>query len=294
MLYPNSQNASNEVHQLAQSPEYRRFIVGRYTADNIDSDLYLEDDPQNFGRTRGVGDHAIVLRLSANLKTPAVGFTFGRNAARCDIAFTKDPGRRLSNIHFFIYVNKHGSVMLEDQSTNGTIVDEKLLRKSDNKPPTRTLESGSTIKIIMAQNVNDLVFLVRIPRRDGDTELAYRQNLAAFRAKTFGEDDDPNRTIGPGPSGHVSCAYSSNFSSTVLTVSRSIYSPCLLARASALSASQSTRQAPSIILHVNGAAVRNMLVSALSAKGRLQPSTRSPQDMTALPTQPRNSTSGSS
>ena len=262
MLYPNSKNASNEVHQLALSPEYRRFIVGRYTADNIDSDLYLEDDPQNFGRTRGVGDHAIVLRLSANLKAPTMGFTFGRNAGRCDIAFTKDPGRRLSNIHFRIYVNKHGSVMLEDQSTNGTIVDEKLLRKSDNKLPTRTLESGSTIKIIMAQNINDLVFLVRIPRRDGDTELAYRQNLAAFRVRTFGEDDDPNRTIGPGPSGHVSRAHEAKSRLAILTSNRSTCFRCPSVRVSGLSTCQSTRQAPSTIPHVNGAVVTSTLASA--------------------------------
>ncbi|RYP09221.1 hypothetical protein DL764_001407 [Monosporascus ibericus] len=206
LLYPNTENASSEVQRLANSPEYSRFTVGRYTADNIDSDLYLEDDARNFGRTRGVGDHAIVLRLSASVKDPAMGFTFGRNPSRCDIAFTKDQARRLSNVHFRIFVNEHGSVMLEDQSTNGTVVDGQLLRKSDrerhNRAPTRTLESGSTIKIIMVQSAKDLLFLVRIPRRDGETEALYTQNLETYLRRLHGRDEDPNKTIRPGPSGH--------------------------------------------------------------------------------------------
>lgn len=209
LLYPTTANASNEVKRLALSPEYSRFTVGRFAADNMNSDFYLEDDARNFGRT-GVGEHAIVLRMSAIVKNPIMGFTFGRNANRCDIWFTRDSGRRLSNIHFRIFINEHGILMLEDQSTNGTVVDDKLLRRTDSKgrgQPSRamrTLESGSTIKIIMAQNTEDLIFLVRIPRRDGDTETEYINNLTTYLEKAQGLDEDPNKTIGPGPSGHVS------------------------------------------------------------------------------------------
>lgn len=100
--------------------------------------------------------------------------------------------------------------MLEDQSTNGTVVDGKLLRKradpqkpSQNNPTKRTLESGSTIKIVMHDTSKDLLFLVRIPRRDGDHDVAYRRKLGAYLRRAQGQDDDANRTIGPGPSGHV-------------------------------------------------------------------------------------------
>ncbi|KAI4870420.1 hypothetical protein F4820DRAFT_403582 [Hypoxylon rubiginosum] len=210
LLYPNSDSASREVKEIARSAEYAQHTTGKYTADAIDSDLYLEDDAEDFGRVRCIGDHALVIKLSSALKDPRLGFTFGRNQARCDLCFAYDPGRRLSNIHFRIFVNKYGTVMLEDQSTNGTVVDSKLLRKKTDaqRPgqpgaPRRTLESGSTIKIVMQQSTSDLVFLVRIPRRDGDHEVAYKRKLAAYLRRAHGQDDEANRTIGPGPSGHV-------------------------------------------------------------------------------------------
>lgn len=149
-----------------------------------------------------------MLRLSSALKDPGQGFTFGRNRERCDICFTADPGRRLSNIHFRIYVNEYGSVLLEDQSTNGTVVDNKLLRRrgephADERPFTRrTLESGSTIKIVMHENKWDLIFLVRIPRREGEYEDAYMRNVEPYLQRLNGVDD-VNKTIGPGPTGHV-------------------------------------------------------------------------------------------
>ncbi|KAI1444009.1 hypothetical protein F5Y02DRAFT_190418 [Annulohypoxylon stygium] len=208
LLYANSDGASEEIQNIASSPEYAHHTTRRYTANAIDSDRTREDDPARFGLTRGIGDHALVIKLSSILKNPRLGFTFGRNRARCDICFENDPGRRLSNIHFRIFVNKYGIVMLEDQSTNGTVVDDKLLRKKVNpkkgqcSATRRTLESGSTIKIVMHNGDADLIFLVRIPRRDGDHELAYRRKLGAYLRRTQGHDD-VDKTIGPGPGGHV-------------------------------------------------------------------------------------------
>ncbi|ORY62279.1 uncharacterized protein BCR38DRAFT_236386 [Pseudomassariella vexata] len=205
LLYPNTENASREVQRIANETEYSPHITGRYTADAIDADLYLEDGAREFGRTRGMGDHAIVLKLSSTAKSPQLGFTFGRNASRCDICFLNDPLRRLSNIHFRIYVNKYGVVMLEDQSTNGTIVDDVLLKKKDSKTGAnkRMLESGSTIKIFMHENAQDLTFIVRIPRRDGDLQQAYLRNLRRYLRLFQKEEVSLDRTIGPGPSGHV-------------------------------------------------------------------------------------------
>ncbi|KAK8138638.1 Serine/threonine-protein kinase RAD53 [Apiospora sp. TS-2023a] len=197
LLYPNSENASREIQRIAESPEFSPHITGRYAADAIDSDLYREDGARQFGRTRGLGDHAIVLKLSSTVKSPHLGFAFGRNQTRCDICFTHDPHRRLSNIHFRIYINKYGVVLLEDQSTNGTIVDDVLLKKKNAEDGSgavrRTLESGSTVKIFMHQNNDDLQFIVRIPRRNDNLEAKFQENLANYLRRL--QNQDPDRTI---------------------------------------------------------------------------------------------------
>ncbi|KAI1304695.1 hypothetical protein F5Y03DRAFT_165568 [Xylaria venustula] len=214
LLYPISEAASREVQRIASSPEYACHTTGRYTADAIQSDFHREDEARAFGRSRGIGDHALVLRLSSAVKNPHLGFTFGRNRSRCDICFVFDPNKRLSNIHCRIYVNNHGLVLLEDLSTNGTVVDTTLLRKRSDPtsadPPStrRTLESGSVIKIVMHENKFDLAFLVRIPRRDEEHEEdAYMRNVGPYLTRLNGGNDvdenDVNKTIGPGPGGHV-------------------------------------------------------------------------------------------
>jgi hypothetical protein len=209
LLYPNSENASRELERIAAESPGSPHITGRYAADAINTDLYKEDDAREFGRTRRIGDHAIVLKLSSQVKSPNLGFTFGRNKNRCDICLENDPLRRLSNIHFRIYVNDHGVVMLEDQSTNGTIVDDVMLKKKREtregqaNQTKRVLDSGTTIKILMHENAQDINFLVRIPRREGELEGAYRTNLQTYFGK-MGREVDLDRTIGPAPSGPVS------------------------------------------------------------------------------------------
>lgn len=182
-------------------------MVGRDDADTVDRDLDLEDDASRFELIpRGEGEHAIALRLSSQVRDPLQGFTFGRNANRCDICFVNDPYRRLSNIHFRIYLNEYGVLMLEDRSTNGTIVDDNLLKAKAKQPSDtkRTLSSGSTVKILMHVNSSDLTFLVRIPKREGEYEAAYRSNLVRYMRDLKALTEDANATIGPGPGGHVS------------------------------------------------------------------------------------------
>lgn len=95
--------------------------------------------------------------------------------------------------------------MLEDTSTNGTIVDEKLLKsKSKHKRDImRTLSSGSTVCVLMHDHVDDFKFIVRIPRREGENEAAYRRNMAAYLKRLQALADQQEQTVGPGPSGHV-------------------------------------------------------------------------------------------
>ncbi|KAK8049537.1 hypothetical protein PG994_011267 [Apiospora phragmitis] len=184
LLYPNSENASREIQEDSRLARVQPAHHGPMA-------------PANSARTRGLGDHAIVLKLSSTVKSPHLGFTFGRNQTRCDICFTHDPHRRLSNIHFRIYINKYGVVLLEDQSTNGTIVDDVLLKKKNAEDGSgavrRTLESGSTVKIFMHQNNDDLQFIVRVPRRDDHLEAQFQQNLNNYLRRL--QSQDPDRTI---------------------------------------------------------------------------------------------------
>ncbi|CAK7212080.1 Protein kinase protein rad53 [Sporothrix bragantina] len=209
LLIPYSINARNEAARLAKANS--PFVIGREEAQNVDVDYTREDQAGNFGlSTAGPSSGpAFVLRLSAQVKDPLQGFTFGRNANRCDICFNNDSLRRLSNIHFRIFINEHGVLMLQDQSTNGTAVDEVLLKaRRQGMSSKRTLNSGTKVSILLQNDAHDLAFLVRVPRRDGQYESAYQRNLHAYLERlAMLADDDGNagtqETIGAGPGGLV-------------------------------------------------------------------------------------------
>ncbi|KAK0633410.1 hypothetical protein B0T14DRAFT_67731 [Immersiella caudata] len=204
ILVPYSDSARQELRRIATEKSHH--MVTRDDVDKIDMDYETEDKVENFTLVqRDVGEHHIALRFSAHVKNPLAGFTFGRNATRCDICLENDPHRRLSNIHFRIYLNEHAVLMLEDQSTNGTIVDENLLKAKASPPiPTkRTLVSGSKIKILMHQDESDLAFLVRVPKLEGRHLIAYRRNLVEYMNGRAGLAANVDETIVPGPGGHV-------------------------------------------------------------------------------------------
>ena len=126
----------------------------------------------------------IALRLSSTVKSPRDGFVFGRNLDTCDLLLTEDPAEKLiSNKHFKIYVNSHGSLMLQDMSTNGTIVDDQHLRARGRdtmrKPPSLALKSGTIISLISGATRAELKFLVRIPNRNNH-EDKYERNLRKY------------------------------------------------------------------------------------------------------------------
>lgn len=113
-------------------------------------------------------------------------------------------------MHFRIYVNDFGVVMIEDQSTNGTNVDDQLLKRKTTKPgyhTKRMLTSGTRISIPMHEH-GEYTFIVRIPKREGEYERAYRKNLAQYLARLRelqGQESGGNdRTILPRPGDHVS------------------------------------------------------------------------------------------
>ncbi|KAL2860937.1 kinase-like domain-containing protein [Aspergillus lucknowensis] len=119
----------------------------------------------------------IALRLSSKVNDPSRGFCFGRTLGRSDILLAADPtSRRISNTHFRIYFTNQSILMLEDVSTNGTIVDDCRLRKRE-KDNSRMLIHGSVIQVINGEKSSDEVkFVVRMPSRDGHGDT-YSRNL---------------------------------------------------------------------------------------------------------------------
>ncbi|OLN95914.1 Serine/threonine-protein kinase RAD53 [Colletotrichum chlorophyti] len=206
LLYPHSESARREVLRIAR--DHSQYVVGKDEADAVEPDYEEEDRADQFQLTPPNVDHTIILRLSAQTKDPLRGFLFGRNVTRCDICFANDPMKRLSNVHFRIYVNEHGVVMLEDQSTNGTFVDGTLLRAKPKNPnekcdTKRVLSHGSKIKVLMHDEARDLEFLVRVPKRVGEYASAYHSKLQQYFARMDALCDKLAETITPGPNGHV-------------------------------------------------------------------------------------------
>ena len=100
----------------------------------------------------------ISLRLSADLKSLPSTFRFSRNKKHCDFVIS-DEQKRVSNVHFRIYFDFLGDLMLEDNSTNGTAVDSITLRSVGTYSlPKHHLRQGSIISFGA-----DYKFIVCIP-----------------------------------------------------------------------------------------------------------------------------------
>ncbi|OQO06349.1 hypothetical protein B0A48_08938 [Cryoendolithus antarcticus] len=139
----------------------------------------------------------LALRFSAKVVRPHMGFVFGRNATVCDIVVDTDTIKRVSNVHFRIFINESGSLMLEDLSTNGTVVDDVVLRSKDQaRAQTRMLTPGSIIQILSPKAEEVVKFIVRIPNREGHEQehqsklIAYIHNMALAVARA--QDAAPN------------------------------------------------------------------------------------------------------
>ncbi|MCJ1434658.1 hypothetical protein MMC27_004027 [Xylographa pallens] len=123
----------------------------------------------------------IALRISSRIKDVSMGFVFGRDPTKCDIMIDLPPPyekRRVSGMHFRIFVNKEGIIMLEDTSTNGTLIDGKLLKYDEKAPNIRRMHmiaKGSTIEIFLGPTGSTIKFNVTTPNRDlGAENYEYR------------------------------------------------------------------------------------------------------------------------
>ncbi|KAF1986151.1 kinase-like protein [Aulographum hederae CBS 113979] len=138
----------------------------------------------------GEAQHAmdLALRLTSRPVNPVMGFIFGRAPGQCDIVMD-DTQHRISNVHFRIYVNISGVVMFDDMSTNGTMVDDILLKGKQpgnphgKRPTTRMLNQGSIISILATNKDEVVKFIVRFPAREPRFMEEYGKNLRSFRAR---------------------------------------------------------------------------------------------------------------
>lgn len=124
----------------------------------------------------------IALRFHHQTVQPAMGFTFGRNMHMCDFALDRagDDHKRISNVHFRIFVNPHGVMMVQDMSTNGTFVDGIHLKgKHSGMPSTRMITDGSTIQVPSVIVDETIVFTVKVPNREPWND-AWAENLQAY------------------------------------------------------------------------------------------------------------------
>ncbi|KAH8691950.1 hypothetical protein BGW36DRAFT_431193 [Talaromyces proteolyticus] len=162
ILHPGSPSAHELVDATARLDKGQQHILQR------DEFEYDSD---------GASSRDIALRLSSSVKDLSLGFVFGRNPQRCDVLLSPEvTSRTISNIHFRIFVNDDGILMLQDMSTNGTVVDDTRLWKR-NGQTTRMLVNGSVI--IVASDKKEVRFVVRIPSRDG-FNVQHRENMVAY------------------------------------------------------------------------------------------------------------------
>ncbi|KAF8428383.1 kinase-like domain-containing protein [Tirmania nivea] len=134
---------------------------------------------------------SIALRFPPGPMDIAKGFCFGRNEQRCDILMGDNQStRRVSNIHFRIFVNEQHILMLEDCSTNGTYVDDIFLgpvthsghgKKPERlRPRSRQLGNGTQIQVLKVPEKEEIKFMVRIPKADGNGFIGDGEDFSAF------------------------------------------------------------------------------------------------------------------
>jgi hypothetical protein len=139
--------------------------------------------------SRAGADLALRMSSARSLRFKELGFIFGRNPNSADIVFGQDSGKRISNQHFRIYLNLDGILMIEDLSTNGTIVDDQLLKHKDKRfSRIRMIGSGSIICIQSSNDAEMIKFIVRVPSRVSHINR-FRDNLRNFIADCAQGDD---------------------------------------------------------------------------------------------------------
>jgi len=182
ILHPTSPSAHRAVSLTAEAaPQH---ILQNHPLSQIreEEDEELAHSPDVNGSARD-----IALRFSSKVNDLRNGFYFGRNPSNADIILGGKPHKTISSRQFRIFLNHYGILMLEDTSTNGTIVDGIVLRgdrgtdHTGNSQPRMTLHQGAMIEVPTTTSTHGELFrfVVNIPSRDiGQTR--YNQNLTGY------------------------------------------------------------------------------------------------------------------
>lgn len=182
ILHPISPAAHEAVAATTERNPYH--VIPNADLIDDDGDSLFDPDARPQYPTR-----EIALRISSEVKNNDMGFTFGRVPDSCDIVLTNDENHfTISKCHFRIFVNKDGVMMLQDVSSNGTIVDDCHLRwkkEKDTDEHSRMLQTGTFITVL-GKDAREIKFLVRVPNRGDHTE-AYKDNLARYLSALPGE-----------------------------------------------------------------------------------------------------------
>ncbi|MCJ1306781.1 hypothetical protein MMC25_000424 [Agyrium rufum] len=194
ILHPSSSAACKIVEHLAhvcpqhvlrkggrspRTPGRSKTQIGEEDNDSSTEELDLADEtrPEN---------HDIALRLSSKMKNPCLGFVFGRTSDKSDVVFDNIPeSKRISNMHFSIYVNQDGIIMLWDMSTNGTYVDQILLRAKTTYRTEVTqhlIQHSSSVEIPTPDPKQSIRFIVTVPKRGEVALERYQMRMADFLA----------------------------------------------------------------------------------------------------------------
>jgi serine/threonine protein kinase len=182
ILHPSSPAAFRIVANTATRKPQHVLQNDTFETFGDEGDPIDPEEQETFVIDSELADNAqdLALRFSSETVQPVLGFCFGRNSRTCDIVLDTDSFKRVSNLHFRIYVNQAGVLMLEDMSTNGTLVDEKHLKgKGSAAPATRMLHAGSIIQIPSVKPDESIKFIVRIPSRSGYQDR-YARNLRKY------------------------------------------------------------------------------------------------------------------
>lgn len=194
VLFPTTQSARATVHRLLNGK--RDFVFVQHAvpafAPNISSattsDELLEDsEPQ---QTQVAEALSIALRFNPGPVNIENGFCFGRSPGGDIILGDSQTSRRVSKIHFSIFVNEQHVLMLQDHSTNGTWVDGVYLgpvghNNHGTKPPnehpqSRQLSNGSEIYLLKGSRDKEIRFMVRIPKSDGSGFIGDGDDFSSF------------------------------------------------------------------------------------------------------------------
>ena len=181
ILRPNSPAACKVVENAGlDTPQH--VLFDREDVDS-DDDMRTDDGQEAPSKSSTRKALNLALRMSSNVRDPAMGFVFGRDPKRSDIVIkTGLEDSRISSKHFRIFLNDSHILMIEDHSTNGTRVDRHHISCKVPYDTKRILSEGTQISVSVfgdrtTKKTQEAIFTVSLPERDG---AAYAKNLANY------------------------------------------------------------------------------------------------------------------